>query len=421
MEVKVLVFADDMISKRLMTMMQDDNIKLVGRTYDENSILDNISKAKPDIVVLSSSNTSMLLRVCQQIYLLRPRSIPVVVTEDYTPESIQKIVQTGVHYVLPMNIDMTTLNSQLKGIKSNESTRMTALENSGTSNWKSKVITVFSTKGGVGKTSLAVNLAIKLAQKRRKVAILDFNMEFGDVASFLRIDSKDNISTLLEEQPSLNTDTIRKYMAVHSSGIGVLQAPSSPEYAINISASSVEKVISSLRTHYDYLIIDTAVGFNSINLSAFDASSQVLFVTGMDLSTLKNTKKGLVILNSLIGAEKIKVVIGKEEPSRVKLKDLGRALEMEVWHSIAYDQKIALEAINLGKPIVSDSPMSKTSKDYQVLANMIDESEDDGDGVESKESSNPLEKIIGKLGIGGKKKKVKRPKVKKRKVKKRRK
>ena len=397
MEVKVLVFANDQISKRLIMMMQDDNIKVVGRTDDENSILDAITKTKPDIVLLSSSNKTLLLRVCQQVYLLRPRSIPVVVTEEYTPETVHKIVQTGVHYVLPMQLNQETLVSQLKGIQSNESTRMNALENTGSSNWKSKVITVFSTKGGVGKTTLATNLAVKLAQKKRKVAILDFNMEFGDVGGFMRVESKNTLASLLDEQPSLNADTIRKYMSVHSSGVNILQAPSSPEYAVNISSQSVEKVISSLRTYYDYLIIDTAVGFNPINLSCFDSSSEVIYVTGMDLATLKNTKKGLVLVNSLIGPDKVRLVVGYDQPSRVKTKDIGRALETPVWHSVVYDEKVALEAINLGKPAVVEAPMSKLSKSYDELASKLDGADKKSNKGENKGKGNPLESLLGKF------------------------
>ena len=400
MEVKVLIFAEDGLSRQLIPMLQDDNIKVVGRLYDENSILDMITKAKPDIVLLSSQNKTLLLRVCQQIYLLRPRSIPVVITEEYTPDFIHKVIQTGVHYVLPMQIDSNTLVTQLKGIQGNESTRMTALENTGNTNWKSKVVTVFSTKGGLGKTSLVTNLAIKLAQKKRKVAILDFDLEFGDVAGFLRIDSKSTISSLLEEQSSLNADNIRKYMAVHASGVNVLQAPLSPEYAGNISSQSVDKIISSLRTYYDYLIIDTPVGFNSVNLAAFDASSEVIFVTGMDLASLKGSKKGLNIVNSLIGPEKVRLVVAKEEPSRVKLSDVSRALETQVWHSISYDQKIALEAVNLGKPIVMDSPMSKVAKNYQDLANKLDGSKNgEKQNVKGQktETSGFLGSFMGKL------------------------
>lgn len=372
MEVRVLVFAEDAASRHVISMLQDDEIKVVGRSYDENTILDAITKTRPNIVILLSDNLNLLLRVSQQIYLLRPRSIPVVLLKEYTGETMQKIIQTGVNYIFPLQIDNNTLISQIKGIQSSESTRLLSLENAGSSNWKSNVITVFSSKGGVGKTTVATNLAVKLAQKKRKVAILDFDMEFGDIGSFMRIDSTNTISELLEEQTTLNADNMRKYMSVHSTGVNILLAPTSPEYAGNISSSHAEKIISTLRNYYDYLIIDTELGFNSINLSCFDLSSSVIYVTGMDLSTLRRTKKGLVILNSLVGEEKIKIVVAKEEPGRLKPRDVSRALELPLWQCIPFDQKNAMEAVNLGNPMVLDAPMSKVAKVYQKMADDID-------------------------------------------------
>lgn len=375
MEVRVLIFADEATSQKLYTMLKDDDIRIVYRLYDENEVLDQISKTRPDIVLISSNNINLLLRVCQQVYLLRPRSTPVVIIDDYNQEIIGKIIQTGVNYILPLQIDNYTLVAQLKGIYTNESTRLMALESSSITNWKSKVITVFSSKGGVGCTTVATNLAIKLAQKKRKVAILDFDIEFGEVAFIMRVETRNTIAELLQEQPSPNADTIRKYMVVHSSGVNVLAAPSSPEYVEHISVSQTEKIISAIRTHYDYVIIDTNVGFSGINLSCFDASSMILYVTGMDLATLRRTKMGLSILNSLIGNEKVHLLVGKEEPSRVKIRDVSKALEFPLWKSIPFDQKLALEAINQGRPMVLESPLSKVSRVYQDIANEIDESD----------------------------------------------
>ncbi|WP_350343108.1 P-loop NTPase [Proteinivorax tanatarense] len=377
MEVKVLIFAEEMTGQRIFSLLQDDDIRVVGSISDENKVLDKITQTKPDLVFVSSKSINLLLRVCQQIYLLRPRSVPVVITEEYNNDIIQKVMQTGVHYILPMQVDRETLVTQIKSIHANESARFIALENTSNVNWKSKVITVFSSKGGVGCSTVVTNLAIKLAQKRRKVAILDFDMEFGDVAYAMRLDSRNTVAELLQEHSNPNADVIRKYMSVHSSGINVLGAPSSPEYADHISPSQIERIISVLRTYYDYLIIDTSVGFNNVNLSCFDASSLLIYVTGMDLATLRSTKKGLSIVNSLVHNEKIQLLVAKEESSRVKVKDVSQALEFPIWQSIPFDNKLALESINQGRPIVMESPLSKVSKAYQKIANEIDESDAD--------------------------------------------
>ena len=188
---------------------------------------------------------------------MRPKSIPIIITDDYNGDFLQKTTQIGINYVLPTNIEGNILIKQLKSIMSNENIRFNALENAVGSNWKSKVITVFSTKGGVGKTTVVTNLAVKLAQNNRKVAILDFDLEFGEISYNLRMNNKENIVDLLQEETSPNADVIRKYMGVHSSGVNVLAAPNSPEYSEYVSSNQVEKIISNIRSYYDYIIIDT--------------------------------------------------------------------------------------------------------------------------------------------------------------------
>lgn len=387
MDIKVLLFADDVVSKKIYTLLQDDEIRIVGKINDENKVLDEINKSKPNIVLIHSNNENVLFRVSQQIYLLRPKSIPIIITDDYNGDFLQKTTQIGINYVLPTNIEGNLLIKQLKSIMSNENIRFNALENAVGSNWKSKVLTVFSTKGGVGKTTVVTNLAIKLAQNNRKVAILDFDLEFGEVSYNLRMNNKENIIDLLQEESSPNADVIRKYMGVHSSGVNVLAAPNSPEYSEYVSSNQVEKIISNIRSYYDYIIIDTSTGFNGINLACFDLSSTILFVTEMNLASLRSTKKGLSILNSLVGDEKIKLIIGKDNPGRVKQKDVFKAMEFPVFANLGYDEKTAVEALNVGSPAVLTAPNSKLSKHFDKLVDIIDvDLEDDGKGGKKKKS-----------------------------------
>lgn len=401
MEIRILIFTDKETSQSIFPKLKNESIKIVGKTEDENTILDDITKTNPDIVLLGLKNENILYRVSQQVYLLRPKSVPVVLTDNYTPEFIQKIIQTGVNYVIPSAIDSGNLIKQLQYIKNNEATRLSSLENMSASNRKSNVITFMSFKGGIGKTTFITNLAIKLASKNRKVAILDFDMAFGDIDIFMNIKNRNTVAELLQEEVSPNADTIRKYMSVHSSGVNVLLSPLSPEYADHITSNQVEKIISSLRAYYDYILIDTSLGFNNVNLGCLDLSSQVICVTGMDISTLKRTKKGISIVNSLIGSDKIKLVVAKEENSRVKIQDVPRALEFPVWFSVPYDSKVALDAINHGSPIVQGNPFSKVSEAYQNMAEQLDGSNgikrNDGKTNKNKGKKNIFETIKSKL------------------------
>lgn len=383
MKLKVLIFGSHEASTRLYTLLHNEELDIVGSVQNENAILDEISKSHPDVILIAAENMNMVLRTCQQIYLLRPRSVPVVLTDDQSTEVLQSIMQTGVHYILPLSIDAGNLISQLKGIYTNESTRILAMENTSSSAFKSQLILVFGTQGGIGKTALAANLAVKLAQKKRKVALLDYDLQFGDLNVFLGIDAKETIADLLQEQSNPHVDTIRRYLALHTSGVNLLCCPRSPEYVEGISVMQTERIIAALRTYYDYVIVDTSPVFNDINLACIDAASMILFVTGMDIASLRNSKKGLSLLASLVDKSKIRMVIGKEYAGSIRPADVARVLETTVWSSIPYEHKAMVDALNQGIPVVLDAPADKTSKAFSTIANQLDQSSEE-DGMEKK-------------------------------------
>ncbi|HEY4537867.1 MAG TPA: P-loop NTPase, partial [Erysipelothrix sp.] len=368
---------------------------------------EEITKKKIDVLLISSQNETTMLRVCQQVYLLRPRTIPIVIAESYSPEMLHKVMQTGVHNILPLALSSEKMQAQIEFIVQNEKSRLSALETSNNQNRMSKVITVFSSKGGIGKTTFAANLAVSLAQTGQKVALLDFDLEFGDIDTVLRIKSEETISDLIQEMSVATVDTIRKYMTVHSSGVNVLAAPNSPEYADNLSSGQVDKIISTLRNHYDYLIIDTTSSFKEINLTCFDASSEVMYLTSTDISSISRTKKGLIILESLIGREKIKLIVSDQKPSRINVKNISSALDYQVWKTIPHDEKLIVESINLGKPYVLSDPHSGLAKAVNGITGELAKIKKE----ENKKQGSLLDKLFTKKA---------KPSAKTKKVKKRR-
>lgn len=142
-----------------------------------------------------------------------------------------------------------------------------------------QVITVFSTKGGVGKSTIAVNLAACLSQEFGfSVAIVDLDLQFGDVAVLLNLIPRQTISDLAAELNHLDEELLESYMVRHSSGVRVLTAPSRPEYAELVSAQLVEKVIKLLQERYDYVIIDTPGLFTDPSMVALDYAQQILLI-----------------------------------------------------------------------------------------------------------------------------------------------
>ena len=242
----------------------------------------------------------------------------------------------------------------------------------------SKVVTVFGANGGLGKTTIATNLAAKLAEQRKKVALIDLDLQFGDIHVFLDIEPADTISELVQQVYTFNIDSVRSYMTVHSSGVHVLCAPKSPEYAELVSAEKVQSLLSVLRTYYDYVIIDTPPYFNDVTITAIEASSTILFVTGLDISILKNSKLSLSLMSSLQQRDKVRLIVNRAvDISSITVADVQKIIGCPIWAKIPSDYMVAVTALNRGIPFVISSPGSKLSQSINQVANALMSGADD--------------------------------------------
>ncbi|WP_277668415.1 AAA family ATPase [Caproiciproducens galactitolivorans] len=374
MKIKVLLVGRVENLANMQRMIQhDSDISIVGTVQAEARVLDEISSSNPDVVVLHVDQGNVVFRICEQIYLLRPRCIPVLLAENPDMKVLQRAMHVGVHYVFPASMEGSELANHLKNIFANETARLSVLQKGAEANVRSRIIMVFGAKGGIGKTTLAVNLAVSLASRGMRVALLDLDMQFGDIGIFLNLHSYETLSDLLEEQNNPTADTIRRHLAIHSSGVNVLCAPKSPEYAENISAWQIEKIITALRAYFDYIVIDTATLFSDINLSCIDSSTLIMFVTGLDIAVLRNSQKGIDLIGSLKQKEKIRLILNRDSQTDITKTDVERILGCPIWHSVENDEKAAVSAINEGIPLITGFPKNKISRDIEEIAAHIDE------------------------------------------------
>lgn len=393
-KIKILLLGIPEKCSQIKTQLKDEEITVVGYVVDENQVLNEINRTSPDLILITDTSP-MALRSCQQIYLLRPRSVPIVISDLEDSERMHKILQSGVHYILPETIEPINLIAELKGIYSNESNRILALENTGAKSSKSKVIMVFGPKDGVGKTTLAVNMAIKLAQRNNKVVLLDCDLQSGDVGILLGMNPRNTILELIQEQSNPNVDTIRQFLSLHLSGVSFLPNPHSPEYGASITARQIESIIAALRVYYDYVIIDAVSGFDDTSAVCIDCASSILFVTGKDVPALQNAKKSMQVLAELTDKHKIKLIIGKSYGNEITSNDVSRVLGMPVWGAIPWDEKSAVAAANQGQPLVLVYPKSKICKEISNLAEQLE-----GMSTDSKVAKSRKKKRISFLQRG---------------------
>jgi pilus assembly protein CpaE len=235
----------------------------------------------------------------------------------------------------------------------------------------SPMICVLGPKGGTGKTLTACNLAVSLAESGHKVAVVDLDLQFGDVGLALGLSPEKTIYDLAKSGGSLDAEKLDGYLATHKSGVRVLLAPTRPDHAGVITTEFLREVYAAARTMSEYLIVDTPPGFTPEVIASIDSSSHVCMVGMLDSLSLKNTKLGLETLE-LMGydAERTRLVLNRAD-SRVGISrdDVVAIVGREPDVMIPSDRDIP-RSINEGVPVVLAKGRSDAAKSFRTLAAM---------------------------------------------------
>jgi pilus assembly protein CpaE len=235
------------------------------------------------------------------------------------------------------------------------------------------VITVYGAKGGIGKTTIAANLATALAQMTGgSVALADMDTQFGDVAIMMDIPVERTIVELARRADEVDRELVRDYLVRHSSQVRVLPAPFEPSEWQAIKPPQMEKIITVLAQTHDFVVLDTAATFNDLVAVALDKANIVLLVTSMDVSSIKNTVVVLKLLaSSSFPQEKVKLTINHASATNtVKEEDVKSVLKQEVFWRIPYDEGVGA-SVQLGKPVVMARPGARVSQSILDLAAVL--------------------------------------------------
>jgi pilus assembly protein CpaE len=239
---------------------------------------------------------------------------------------------------------------------------------------KGKIVTIYSPKGGVGCTTLAVNLALTLHNEDTPVVLVDGNLQFGDVAVFINEQGKNTIMDLAPRADELDPEIVDEVMLKHaSSGLHVLAAPSRPEYAEKVSSGQFTKVLEYLRQVYAYVIVDTAALLTDVTLSAIDVSDLIVLVTTQDIPAIKNCRLFLDLLQTLgIERERILFVMNRfDKRINITPERVTENLKQEIVSVIPFDEQTTTKAVNRGIPFVLDSKNQPAARGIFSLAESV--------------------------------------------------
>ena len=370
MEKIKLVIVDDSYETRnnLRQLLSfDKRFEVIGEAENGEEAIYIVKESKPDIVLMDL-NMPVIdgIRATEEITLNVPETTVIIMSVQGETEYVRKAMTAGARDYLckPFNVDeLSDTIVKTYNLESKRRERVAAPR--AQEDIKSNVFTVFSTKGGVGKTTIASNLAVSLARStKKKVALVDLDLQFGDIAIMLNVSAKNTISDLVKEFGQLDKNLLEEYMVTHFSGVKVLPAPVKPEYAEYITGNHVERIINTLRESFNYIIVDTSASFHESVLAALDMSDRILLVSTLDLPTIKNIKAGLDVMDTLhYPVEKIHIVLNKaSEQYGIKYKDFESTLHQAIWSYVPEDNQTVVTSANKGFPFVMTRSETKVAK-----------------------------------------------------------
>src|SRR5262245_17079954 len=243
----------------------------------------------------------------------------------------------------------------------------------GRSRGNGRVITVFSPKGGTGKTVTATNLSACFAKDSgKKTLLLDLDLQFGDAAIMLGIEPEKTIQDLVTAPGELDPEKLAGYTTRHSSGLDVLPAPIRPEDAELVTEAKLARLMEVAKESYEVIVVDTSPFFHGPMLATLDQSDDLLLVCGLDVPTIKNVRLSLQTLQLLsFPTERVRVVLNRAN-SNVGMKkgEVEAALETKIRFEVPSDRVVPL-AVNRSNPAVLSDPKSDFGRAVREMAKTL--------------------------------------------------
>jgi pilus assembly protein CpaE len=234
-----------------------------------------------------------------------------------------------------------------------------------------ELVAVFSPKGGAGRTTLAVNLAVALqAETGERVCLVDANLQFGDVGVLLNLNPKNRSIVDAVEAGEPDADIIESVVIDHSTGIRVLLAPPAPEGADMVSAPGLRKILDYLKQTHRYVVVDLPAALTDHSLTVMDTADTIVCLSALEITNIKNVRLFLEVVDQLeYDRDKVRLVINRSDSSQgIRIPDVEASIRRPVDATVISDGRLAVLAVNRGVPFVVSHPDAALSRDIVKLA-----------------------------------------------------
>lgn len=332
----------------------------------------------PVVIVLGPSlaQTTELSAAANLVHT-RPNTAVVLTVLELSTQLMQWSLRSGISDVIQLPAD----EDQLGEAVDRAAARLDLTSGDGDSGQlgggsedRGRITTVFSTKGGTGKSVVATNLAIVLARQTDKpVVLLDADLQFGDVAVMMKLQPRHTIVDAVSNIDRLDVALVKSLLVRHDrSGVLVLPSPLEPGFADQVRGQDMARIVELLASFAGHVVVDTPSHFDEVNLAVLEKSDDIVLVAGMDIPAIKNVKIGLQVLRLLnMPVSRVKLLLNRAN-AKVKL-DIGeveKTLQLKADVLLPSDILIP-QSVNKGNPAVLEAPKSNAAKAIEQLAELV--------------------------------------------------
>lgn len=371
-KISALILTDEFSTSEVLKLFvsEFDNIDLLDQTNDYSQIINKLSSVCGNSICLVDLSTNkqakldLILQISQQCKNCKILAL----SDNPSVDLIIQIMRAGAREFVPIPIIKNELFEAINKI-------IAQFETPKPQKNKCKIISVFSNKGGIGKTSIATNLALELSKlTKENVALIDLNFQMGDITTFLDLKPSFNISYMLENIDKINEtfllSTLERYK---NSTLYVLADPPYFKQADNIQPKQIAKLFNTLKDTFSYIVIDAEASFDGKNIAALDNSDIILLVTVANLPALRNTQRCLELFEKLgYDRDKTKIVVNRYmENDEIKESDIEKLLSKPIFWKIPNNYFAIMSSINKGVPVSILNSTTNVAQSYKNLAQQI--------------------------------------------------
>ncbi len=389
-QIRVLIVDDIPETRDHLTKLLgfESDIEVVGSAASGMEALELAVTLSPDVVLMDINMPDMDgIATTEQLAARAPAASVVMMSVQGEADYLRRSMLAGAREFLVKPFSSDELTASIRQVYSRErdkQSRMAVTPSSGggapavgadTDREPGMIVALFSPKGGVGRTTVAVNMAVAAATELgKKVVVVDASFQFGDVGVLLNLNPKNkSIADLVPELEAGEPESLDTFVINHSAGIRVLLAPPSPEMAELITTSGVKRVLEALRAQHDLVVVDCTSWFNETTLAILDMADVILTMLSLEITSIKNMRLFLEVAEQLgYEAGKVRLVLNRADSTLgIRVADVEHSIGRKVDHTIVSDGRSVVYALNRGVPFFLSNREAQVSQDILRLAQSV--------------------------------------------------